>query len=415
MDNWRGELLQELSRLGAAGLLRRLRPLSPSGRWVHDRERALINLASNDYLALANHPKVTSAAIEAIRAYGFGAGASRLLAGNTPIHAELEARFARFKHAEAAILLPTGYVANLAVLGALAQPGDLICLDKLDHASLIDAAHLSGARVRVYPHLRIDKLARLLREHFEATRPSSAGRAARRFIVTDSVFSMDGDVADLPALCDLADRYDAILVVDEAHGTGVLGPTGAGLSELQGVETRVDIAVSTASKALGGLGGIVTSCTEVIQTLVNRARPLIYTTAAPPAQAAAIAAALDVIHDEPWRRERLSRLVATLRNELRHTGLFEVDPSSIAVPPTPIVPIVVGETQAALDLSEHLRREGLFAPAIRPPTVPRGKARVRVSLRADLQDNDLEQLLHALRSWRRPAHSPVCPSPITTD
>ncbi len=322
----------------------------------------------------------------------------------------------RGKHAEAAILLPTGYVANLTVLGALAQPGDLICLDKLDHASLIDAAHLSGARVRVYPHLRTDKLARLLREHFEATRRSSAaGRAARRFIVTDSVFSMDGDVADLPALCDLADRYDAILVVDEAHGTGVLGPTGAGLGELQGVESRVDIVISTASKALGGLGGIVTSCTEVIETLVNRARPLIYTTAAPPAQAAAIAAALDVIRDEPWRRERLSHLVATLRDELRHTGLFEADRSSIAAPPTPIIPIVVGETQAALDLSEHLRREGLFAPAIRPPTVPRGKARVRVSLRADLQDNDLEQLLHALRSWRRPACSSVCPSPTTAD
>lgn len=390
MNDWLGRLREQLQRLETDGLLRHLQVVEPLGRQVVRGGRPLINLAGNDYLGLSQHPRIKSAAIEAIGLYGTGAGASRLVSGHQPIHAQLEARFARFKHAQAAIILPTGYMANLAVISTLAAAGDLICVDKTNHASLLDAARASGAMVRAYPHGQMAKLDRLLARH---TRNHPTGQ---RLIVTDSVFSMDGDTADLPTLCDLADRYDAILVVDEAHGTGVLGPSGAGLCELQGVEDRVDVVVSTASKALGGLGGIVTAGREVIDTLINRARCLIYTTAIPPAQAAAIGAALDIVHDEPQRRERLLKLSSRLRTAIHAMGLAQPRLQGIV---TPIIPVIAGSVRAASDLAQHLEAQGLFAPAIRPPTVPPNTARVRVSLRADLEDGDIDRLIQSLEQW----------------
>ncbi len=397
MTLWLGQLREELKALGDADLHRSLRSVTPCGRTVTVDGKPLINFAGNDYLALSTHPDLVDAAIAAIRAHGTGAGASRLVIGHQPIHEQVEERFAAFKHAEAALLLPTGSVANLAVVTALVGRGDLVCLDKLSHASLIDAARLSGATVRVYPHLRLDKLQRLLARHKQDADQTtdSTGRPPRRLILTDTVFSMDGDVADLPALCDLADFNDSMLVVDDAHGTGVLGKTGAGLCELQGVSHRVTATVSTASKALGGLGGIVTSRREVIDTLVNRARPFIYTTAIPPAQAAAIGAALDVVRDEPERRSRVLELARRLRS-----GLKRIDQCHNAQPirqtVTPIVPVVVGSSADALKLSAHLGDCGYFVPAIRPPTVAPGAARVRISLRADLEDGDIDGLLEAL-------------------
>ncbi|MCE9589019.1 MAG: 8-amino-7-oxononanoate synthase [Planctomycetes bacterium] len=390
MDHWLRELREDLDALRGSHILRSLRAIDHAGRIaVTGDGRRLINLASNDYLDLASHPRLIEAAMNATRDHGTGAGASRLVGGSSPLHAAVEERFARFKHADAALLCPTGYMANLAVLTALAGPGDTVCIDKLNHASLIDAARATGARVRVFPHLGYDKLERLLERPTEKT---TADRHARRFIVTDSIFSMNGDAADLPRLCDLADRHDAILIVDEAHGTGVLGETGAGLSELQGVTDRVDVVVSTASKALGGLGGIVTARREVIDTLVNHARSFIYTTAIPPAQTAAIGAALDVIRDEPWRRERLAVISRRLRDAL------SLDSASPVV--TPIIPVIVGDSAAALALAKHLEAHGFFAPAIRPPTVPPGSARVRLSLRADMEDGDLNRLIAVLRDWR---------------
>lgn len=387
MDSWLSELRDDLGRLESQDLLRRLRAVEHRGRLVRHGGREMINLAGNDYLGLAGHPRLREAAIEAIRTWGVGAGASRLVSGHTPVHAGVESRFASFKHAQAALIFPTGYAANLAAITALARPGDLVCVDKLNHASLLDAAAASGAQVRVYPHLNLAKLDRLLAR--------AAGSPIRRFILTDSIFSMDGDVADLPALCDLADRYDAILLVDEAHGTGVLGASGAGLAELQGVAERLDLVVSTASKALGSLGGIVTARQEVIQTLVNRARSFIYSTGVPAAQAATIDAALAVIHDEPWRRDRLKELSQRLRHRLGEMGWLPAAQAAPAVP-TPIIALVVGAPAAALALAARLDAAGFLAPAIRPPTVAPGSSRVRLSLRADLQDDDLERLCATL-------------------
>lgn len=424
MNRFLAQLRCELERLEAKSLLRRLQPVASTRRLVRIAGRDLINLTSNDYLGISQHRLLKAAAIKATEAFGTGATASRLAGGHLDLHAEVERRFAEFKHAEGALLLPTGYMANLAVLTALAGSGDLICLDKLNHASLIDAARASGAVVRCYPHLDTVKLERLLAHHARngtRRRGPSAGRhrearlepdnrpppmpsagraerAPRRFIVTDSVFSMDGDVADLPALCELADRYEAILVVDDAHGTGVLGASGAGLCEQQGVSDRVGVVVSTASKALGGLGGIVTAARPIIQTLVNRAHPLIYTTAVPAAQAAVVAAALDIVRDEPWRRKQLETLARRLRHDLRALR-WSLPPTAC---PTPIVPLVVKSPQSALALAAHLRAHGLLAMAIRPPTVPPAGARVRLSLRADLEDSDLDQLIHALRHFERP-------------
>ena len=390
MADWADQLRDDLRVLEARRLLRSLSPSVPHGRFVWRAGRDLVNLASNDYLGLAQHPRLKDSVIEATRTFGIGSTASRLLAGHLPVHERVEKRFARFKHAEAALLCSTGYMANHAVLTALAGKDDLVCVDKFSHASLLDAARASGATVRVYPHLHFVKLERLL----------SRSSTRRRFIVTDSVFSMDGDTAELPALCDMAQRYEAILIVDEAHATGVLGETGAGLVEAQNAYDRVDVVVSTASKALGGLGGIVTARRIVIDTLINRARSFIYTTASPPAQAAAVEAALDVIRDEPWRRRRLAELAAWMRAELGSTGLLPPSLNTAGIP-TPIIPILTGTVYATAALSRHLEGESFFVPAIHPPTVRPGTSRVRISLRADLKDGEIERLCAALKAWHR--------------
>ena len=393
------QLLADLSERDAASLRRRLSAVPSGGRLIRVGGRDLLNLSGNDYLALSDHPRLKAAAIDAIERSGTGSGSSRLVTGTLEWHEKVEAEFAVFKHAPAALILPTGYMANLAVLTALARRGDLICIDKLCHASLIDAAYASGATVRVYPHGDMGKLERLLSRanlRHENT-PLSTPHAPRRFIVTDSVFSMDGDAADLPALCDLAQCYDATTIVDEAHGTGVLGDGGTGLCEAQGVTERVDVVVSTASKALGGLGGIVTASQAVIDTLVNRARSLIYTTAVPPAQVAAIGEAVRVVRDEPWRRQRLAELAERLSVALSDTGLLPPAKTQGINRVTPIFPLMTGTSQAALTLAQRLREQGVMAVAIRPPTVPKGAARVRLSLRADLTDDDLARVIAAIR------------------
>lgn len=406
---WLSSLRDQLQTLKQGDLDRSLRVVTPRGPRLLHAGRELINLAGNDYLALCGHPHLKAAVIDAANRFGVGAGASRLVTGHHEPHEQVEHRFARFKHAEQALLLPTGALANLAVLTTLAQPGDLILIDKLCHASLIDAARYSGATVRVYPHLNTDKLTRLLnRPPRTPPRVPPTARVPRRFIVTDSVFSMDGDTADLPTLCTLAEQHDAILIVDEAHATGLFGPTGAGLCEHQAVTQRVDIVISTASKALGGLGGIVTARAEVIQTLINTARALIYTTAVPPTQAAAIDAALDVVRDEPWRRQRVLELAQKLRTGLTTAGCKF---PSRTTPDTPIVPIIAGSTAAALSLSKHLYDHGMMAPAIRPPTVAPGAARVRLTVRADLEDKDIDHLIEAAAQWIKTDH----PHPIKID
>ena len=367
---------------------RSVTPYPREGKYIYVDGQQCLNLASNDYLAMSQHPKLIEAAVEATQAFGVGSGASRLVSGTQPIHDRIEQQFAAFKHAEACLLLATGYTANLAVLTSLAGPGDRIVLDKLVHASLIDAARASGAQVRTFPHLKLDRAEQLLKEH----------QGGRRILVSDSVFSMDGDCADLPALCDLADRMDAVLVVDEAHATGVLGQTGAGLAEHQGVAERVyhagvgGVVICTASKALGSLGGLITGDQAVIDLIVNKARPFIYSTAVPPAQAAAIGAALTVVQDEPDHRRRLEKLSLQVRHSLHAAGW----PIDTDAQPTPIIPLIVGDDKDALDLAKRLIEQGIFAPAIRPPTVAPGSARVRLTLRCDLAKHDTEHLLTAM-------------------
>jgi 7-keto-8-aminopelargonate synthetase-like enzyme len=410
-----------------AGLKRALTPVAGSKPTLTIDGQPLINLASNDYLGLSQHPRLKAAAKEAIDTDGNGAGASRLITGSLDRHHAIEQQFARFKHAGAALLLPTGYMANLAAITALAGPGDRICLDKLNHASLIDAAKMSGAEVRTFPHRGYGKLERLLgradndraatpgRKTPQSPSPSDDGesRPQRTLILTDSVFSMDGDVADLPRLCDLAERHDACLIVDEAHATGVLGASGAGLCEAQGVVDRVDVVISTASKALGSLGGLVTAAPVVIETLINHARSAIYTTAVPPAMAGCLEAALSVLAAEPERRERLASLSQWVRGELAAMGWL-ADENGLTVnakddhtlPPaertgTPIIPLQVGDPHRAMALSRHLRDHGILAAPIRYPTVAPGTDRVRLSLRADLTDRQIQTLLWAVRQFER--------------
>lgn len=396
MSQWLNDLQASLRRRELEGLLRRLRVLPAGGRLVQVDGKSCINFASNDYLALSADPRLIDAANQANLRYGVGAAASRLVCGHLEPHENLERELAAFKHAQAALLLPTGYMANLAALTSLAGPGDLICMDKLNHASLIDAAAQSGARVRIYPHQGLGKLKRLLED--DARAPSDAPsptRARRRFIVTDSVFSMDGDCANLPALCELRNCYDAILVLDDAHATGVLGPEGAGLAEHWNLTSQVDVTIWTASKALGGLGGIISGPRVVIDTIINHARSFIYTTGVPPAQAAAIHAALAVVAAEPQRRHRLAELSIRLRSGLHQCG-WPLEKVNSADPVTPIIPLVVGDAAGALALSSRLQESGFLAPAIRPPTVPPASSRVRFSLRADHTNADIDGLIQAI-------------------
>lgn len=383
--HWLEDLKKKITQRQSLSLDRQLIATDLYGPILQRNGRSLVNLAGNDYLALSTHPDIKAAAITAIKQSGVGSGASKLVTGHSTQAADLESQFAAFKHAPAALLFPTGYMANLGVLTCLADNHDVICIDKLTHASLIDAAHASGATVRVYPHRNTEKLARLLSRHADAR---------RRLIVTDSVFSMDGDAADLPALCELAEKFDAITIVDEAHGTGVLGENGTGLCEVQQVQNRVDIVISTASKALGSLGGIVTADRVVIDTLVNHARSLIYTTAPPPSQIASISAAITVIRNEPWRRQRLQIISKRVREAVAAMGFVLPDSDVI----TPIIPLVTQTASAAIALSTYLNEHGIHAPAIRPPTVAPNASRVRLSLRCDLEDVQVEHLLDVLQT-----------------
>ncbi|MEM7680620.1 MAG: 8-amino-7-oxononanoate synthase [Planctomycetota bacterium] len=350
--------------------------------------RLCLNLAGNDYLALAQDGRLIRAAQEAAERYGVGSGASRLIGSGSPVHAQVESEVAAWKHAEAALLLPTGYMANLAALQTLAGPGDLVLHDKLNHASLLDAGRACGARWRTFGHLDYRRLERLLERARRAQGDAAVGRIV---IATDAVFSMDGDVADLPALCDLAARYRAVLLVDEAHASGVLGRTGAGLAEAQGVADRVDVSIVTASKGLGSLGGLICGSQTLIDAVVHLGRAAIYTTGVPPTQAACVGEAVRIVQMEPERRARLATLSAALRDRLRSLA-WEVPESAW---PTPIVPVWVGEAEAATALSARLRQAGVYAPAVRPPTVAPGASRIRLSLRSDFTEIDLGAVAQA--------------------
>ena len=361
------DVAARLAEIRRRGLHRRLRTIegAQGPRVKLDGGEALL-LCSNNYLGLAGHPKVRAAAAEAAERYGAGAGASRLISGTMSIHRTLEERLADFKGAGAALLFGSGYLANSGTVAALAGKGDVVFSDELNHASIIDGCRLSRAEVFIYRHRDT--------EHLEWGLGRAGSRAS--LIVTDSVFSMDGDVAPLPDLHELARRHGCMLMVDEAHGTGALGPGGRGAVAAAGLSGEVDVIVGTLGKALGGYGAYVCTSRDVAELLLNTARPFIYSTAPPPPSVGAALAALSILREHPGIVEQLRRNAATLREALGAYGL------DLGGSRTQIVPVMVGDARRAMALCEHALARGVFAQAIRPPTVPEGTSRLRLAVMA---------------------------------
>ncbi|MFA4901121.1 MAG: 8-amino-7-oxononanoate synthase [Desulfobaccales bacterium] len=369
-------LTQELDALEARSLRRRLRVVDdvlPGGK-VRVAGQILLNLSSNDYLGLAQDPRLINAAQAAAAQWGAGAGASRLVVGHLALHEAVEARLAAFKGTEAAVIFPTGYMANVGTIAALMGPGDVIFSDRLNHASIYDGIKLSGATLQRFPHRDLNSLEQLLQQ---------AGAARRRLIITDSVFSVDGDIAPLNGLVALKARYGAWLMIDEAHATGVLGMRGAGLAEALSLTREVDIHMGTFSKALGSQGGYVAGDRRLVDYLHNRARSFIYSTALAPMVLGAIDQALKIVAQEPERRLYLVRESEAFRQSLLLAGL------DLLGSETQIIPVLVGENDRTLDFAAALKDQGLMAVALRPPTVPPGRARVRFSLSAGHSREDL--------------------------
>ncbi len=363
-----------LSELRRTGLHRRLRLIegAQGPRVLLDGAEVLL-LCSNNYLGLADHPRVRRAAAEAAERYGAGAGASRLISGTMSPHRELEGRLAEFERSEAALLFGSGYLANTGVVAALAGRGDVVFSDELNHASIIDGCRLSRAETFVYRHRDIEHLEHGLRE--------ARGRA--RLIVTDGVFSMDGDIAPLPELVELARRHRCVLVVDEAHGTGALGPGGRGAVAAAGLEGEVDVIVGTLGKALGGYGAYACASSQLIDLFVNTARPFIFSTAPPPPSVGAALAALALLVERPGQVEQLRRNAAVLREALVAQGL------QTGGSRTQIIPVIVGDARRAMALCERTLEAGVFAQAIRPPTVPEGGSRLRLTVMATHRAEEL--------------------------
>jgi 8-amino-7-oxononanoate synthase len=375
------DLAPRLAERRAAHLFRQ-RPLlqSPQAPLVQVDDRELLAFCSNDYLGLANHPEVIRALQKGAEKWGVGGGASHLVIGHSTPHHELEEALAEFTGRPRALLFSTGYMANLAAVTALVGQGDTVLEDRINHASLLDAGLLSGARFSRYLHNDPVSLASRLEK-----------AAGNTLVVTDGVFSMDGDLADLPALCAEAKSKRAWLMVDDAHGFGTLGASGGGIVEHFGLGLDdVQVLVGTMGKAFGTAGAFVAGSEEMIETLIQFSRPYIYTTSQPPALACATLKSLELLRTEHWRREHLNRLIARFRQGAAEIGLQLMDS------PTPIQPILIGESARALQLSELLKARGLLVGAIRPPTVPAGSARLRVTLSAAHSDAQLELLLEAL-------------------
>lgn len=383
-SSFESEWLSELKRLEEGSRRRILRPVERrTAREIAIGGRTLLNFSSNDYLGLSTHPRVIEAAREALDRHGAGSGASRLVSGNLELYEELESKLARIKNAEAALIFPSGYHANLGLIPALVGPEDAIVVDRLAHASLVDGARLSRARLQVFPHNDAAALGRILQRN-------TGGKA---LVLTESVFSMDGDVAPADELLRVCERNSALLIIDDAHGFGVIGKTGRGVQESFSLASAHLIVMGTLSKAMGGVGGYVVGSRVLRDFLINHARTLIYTTALPPATVAAASAALQVAfegRESPALHARLRRNIETLGAGLRERG-YEVLEEATA-----ILPIVIGEDEATLKIAGELYEKGLFAPAIRPPTVPGGTARIRISLSALHEREDIERLLAAL-------------------
>lgn len=381
--NWLEDIHEELHALDDQGLRRRLRVVDYLGgmRASIDHKDCVL-FCTNNYLGLADHPKVLERSQKALVRYGAGAQASRLVSGHFPIHMQLEEITAVFKGAESCLAFPTGYMANLAAVSAMVGEEDAILCDRLNHASLIDACRMSKAKLLIYEHLNLDDLKKQLER---------AGKFRRRVVVTDALFSMDGDLVPLLKVTNLAHEYDAQVYVDDAHGTGVLGPGGQGIAHHFPLKHFPAVIMGTYSKALGSLGGFVCGPKIFIEYLLNKARTFIYTTGLPPAVCGASLGALEVLQQEPQRVEKLWENAKKVREGLRALG-YDIPRGA-----GPIMPIIVGENEEAVRMSEKLLEEGILVVAIRPPTVPKGTARLRLSVSAAHTDADIEKLFNAFK------------------
>jgi 8-amino-7-oxononanoate synthase len=373
-----------LDELNSAGLLRYRREsrFLADGRYEMDG-RPVLDFASNDYLGLAGDPRLVSAAMAALSDGSVGARASPLVCGHGEWQQRLVERLAAFEGEPDAVLFPTGMAANIGTIAAVCGPDDLILCDRLNHASLVDGCRLSKAKMRVYRHEDLTTLEREL---------SKETSAVRRWIVTDTVFSMDGDIAPLQEICEIADRFGAELIVDEAHGTGVLGARGRGACEALGVEGHIAIRIGTLSKAIGTQGGFVAGSRELVQYLWNRARTQVYSTALAPPLCAAATEAINIIEAEPWRRTRLGEAAAGFRQRLQESRV-----ETIAAATGPIVPVLLRDPNASVDIATRLLQRGFLVGAIRPPTVPHETSRLRIVIHSNHSDDDLTRLADAVR------------------
>jgi len=372
----------ELDQLKQEGLYRRLRRVEgEQGPILVLNGRQVLNLCSNNYLGLANHPALREAAIQAIDRYGCGSGASRLISGNMALHEELEEKIAALKGTEAALVFNSGYQANTGILTALVGEGDVVFSDALNHASIIDGCCLSRAKIVVYPHCDV----RQLEEELER-----APAKSRKLIVTETLFSMDGDEAPLAEIVGLAERCGAMVMVDEAHGTGVFGPNGAGVVSKLGLGDHIPVQMGTLGKALGGFGAYVAGSRALCELLINRCRSFIFTTSLPPAVLAMAIAAIELLYKEPQRRLALWHNCRALKEGLKKLGF------SLGRSQSQILPLIIGDAQECMAFSERLLQKGIFAQGIRPPTVPPGTSRLRITLMAT---HTHEQLHRALKAF----------------
>jgi len=385
MENFAGESMRHrLLALQKRHLQRRLEPVRQGMEpWLEIGSHRFLNLSSNNYLGLATRPEVQAAAVKAAHTEGCGAGSSRLIAGTSPLNQTLEERLAQFKGVEATLVYTSGYTANIGVIPALVGPGDIILGDELNHASIIDGCHLSRAELLTYPHRDVEALSSLLMTL------EQRGHRGHHLVVTDTVFSMDGDLAPLPELVDLCGRHNATLMVDEAHATGCIGPGGRGAVAYFGLEKSVPVAMSTLSKALGSFGAFVAGDALLREYLVNVSRSFIFTTALPPTVIAASLAALDILEQQPNLVHQVQENGKYLRNGLQGMG-FDTMTSE-----THIVPVRIGDSAKTLEFAHRLREQGVYAVAVRPPTVPPRSSRIRASLMATHTREDLDFALSA--------------------
>ncbi len=381
------ELRAALQTRRQQGLYRkRLITQSPQGVKPVVNGRQLLSFCSNDYLGLANHPAVKQAFIEAVQLYGVGSGSAHLVNGHSQLHHDCELALAEFTGRDRALLFSTGYMANLAITSALIGRNDYIFQDKLNHASLIDAAQLTAARLLRYPHRNLERLQDALLD--------TAGHHAhgRRLIMTDAVFSMDGDKADVSALADIARQTQSWLMIDDAHGFGVLGESGAGLcEELKLTQHDVPILMATLGKAVGVSGAFIAGSEALIETLIQQARSYIFTTASPPANAAAVMQSIKIIREEKWRRDKLQDLIGYFRQQMTANGF------SLMLSDTAIQPLLIGDNHRALAISDKLIEQGILVTAIRPPTVPKGTSRLRFTLSAEHEEEHIDLLVRVLQ------------------